>query len=87
MEEAAFGLIRARDRTVPAMSGEVRLAVTEAFGTFWLGPRLVEFQRAYPKLNVDLACAMRSADVLRLEADVAIQLRHEDEKRDGRAEE
>jgi DNA-binding transcriptional LysR family regulator len=74
MEEAAFGLVRARDRTVPAMSGEVRIAVTEAFGTFWLGPRLVEFQRAYPKLKVDLACAMRSADVLRLEADVAIQL-------------
>jgi DNA-binding transcriptional LysR family regulator len=74
MEEAAFGLVRARDRTVPAMSGKVRLGVTEAFGTFWLGPRLVEFQRAYPRLQVDLACVMRSADVLRLEADVAIQL-------------
>jgi len=74
MEEAAFGLVRARDRAVPEMSGEVRLGVTEAFGTFWLGPRLVEFQRAYPQLGIDLACAMRSADVLRLEADVAIQL-------------
>ena len=72
MEEAAFGLVRARDRAVPEMSGEVRLGVTEAFGTFWLGPRLVEFQRAYPQLGIDLACAMRSADVLRLEADVAI---------------
>jgi DNA-binding transcriptional LysR family regulator len=74
MEEAAFGLVRARDRALPEMSGEVRLGVTEAFGTFWLGPRLVEFQRAYPQLAVDLACAMRSADVLRLEADLAIQL-------------
>jgi DNA-binding transcriptional LysR family regulator len=74
MEEAAFGLVRARDRALPDMRGEVRLAVTEAFGTFWLGPRLVEFQRAYPHLQVDLACAMRSADVVRLEADVAIQL-------------
>jgi DNA-binding transcriptional LysR family regulator len=74
MEEASFGLVRARDRAVPAMSGKVRLGVTEAFGTFWIGPRLVEFQRAYPRLQVDLACAMRSADVLRLEADVAIQL-------------
>jgi DNA-binding transcriptional LysR family regulator len=74
MEEAAFGLVRARDRALPEMSGEVRLGVTEAFGTFWLGPRLVEFQRAYPHLGVDLACAMREADVLRLEADIAIQL-------------
>ena len=74
MEEAAFGLVRARNRAVPAMSGEVRIGITEAFGTFWLGPRLVEFQRAYPQLAVDLMCAMRSADVLRMEVDVAIQL-------------
>src|SRR5579871_4612014 len=74
MEEAAFGLVRARDRAGPSMSGEVRIGVTEAFGTFWLGPRLVEFQRAFPQLAVDLMCAMRSADVLRMEVDLAIQL-------------
>ena len=74
MEEAAFGLVRARDRAAPALSGEVRIGITEAFGTFWLGPRLVEFQRTLPQLAVDLMCAMRSADVLRMEADLAIQL-------------
>ncbi len=74
MEEAAFGLLRTRNRQVPSMSGKVRIGVTEAFGTFWLGPRLVDFQRAYPQLTVDLMCAMRSADVLRLEADIAVQL-------------
>ncbi len=74
MEVAAFGLIRARDRALPAISGEVRLAVTEGLGTFWLAPRLVEFQRAYPALLIDLSCAMRSADVLRMEADVSVQL-------------
>src|SRR6201999_255836 len=74
MEVASFGLIRARDRSVPAMAGELKLAVTEGLGTFWLAPRLVEFQRANPKLMVHLNCAMKSADVLRLEADVSIQL-------------
>jgi DNA-binding transcriptional LysR family regulator len=74
MEEAAITLVGARDRIVPAMSGEVRIGVTEALGAFWLGPRLIEFQRAYPQLAVDLMCAMRSADVLRMEVDVAIQL-------------
>jgi DNA-binding transcriptional LysR family regulator len=74
MEEAAIALVRTRDRAVPAMSGEVRIGVTEAFGAFWLGPRLIEFQRAYPQLAVDMMCAMRSADVLRMEVDVAIQL-------------
>jgi DNA-binding transcriptional LysR family regulator len=74
MEEASFGLDRALSQTTSALSGEVRLAVTEGLGTFWLAPRLVEFQRAYPGLLVDLKCEMRSADVLRLEADVAVQL-------------
>jgi DNA-binding transcriptional LysR family regulator len=74
MEEASFGLDRALSRTTPALSGEVRFAVTEGLGTFWVAPRLIEFQRAYPGLLVDLKCEMRSADVLRLEADVAVQL-------------
>ena len=74
MEEASFGLDRALNRTTPALSGEVRFAVTEGLGTFWVAPRLVEFQRAHPGLLVDLKCEMRSADILRLEADVAVQL-------------
>lgn len=74
METASFGLVRARDRTQPSLTGEVRIAVTEGLGTFWLAPRLVEFQRSYPGLVVDLSCAMRSADVLRLEAEAAVQL-------------
>jgi DNA-binding transcriptional LysR family regulator len=41
-------------RLTPALSGEVRLAVTEGLGTFWLAPGLVEFQRAYPGLLVNL---------------------------------
>jgi DNA-binding transcriptional LysR family regulator len=78
MEEASFGLDRALSQTTPALTGEVRLAVTEGLGTFWLAPRLVEFQRVYPGLLVDLKCEMRSADVLRLEADVAVQLENPD---------
>jgi DNA-binding transcriptional LysR family regulator len=74
MEEASFGMDRALNRATPALSGEVRFAVTEGLGTFWVAPRLVEFQRAHPGLLVDLKCEMRAVDVLRLEADVAVQL-------------
>ena len=73
MEVAAFGLVRASDQRA-MLSGEVRLAVTEGLGTFWIAPRLVEFQRANPNLLVDVNCAMKSADVLRMEADIAIQI-------------
>src|SRR5947207_5102904 len=74
MEEASFGLDCTLNQATPSLSGEVRIAVTEGLGTFWLAPRLVEFQRVYSGLLVDLKCEMREADVLRLEADVAVQL-------------
>jgi DNA-binding transcriptional LysR family regulator len=74
METAAFEVLRAGDGLAGAASGEVRVAVTEGLGTFWLAPRLVEFQQSFPNVLVDLYCAMRSADVSRHEADVAIHL-------------
>lgn len=74
MEEASFGLDRTLCQSTNALAGEVRFAVTEGLGTFWIAPRLVEFQRAHPGLLVDLKCEMRSVDVLRLEADIAVQL-------------
>ncbi len=74
MEAASFGLIRAVDATVPNIAGKVKIAVTEGTGTFWLAPRLVELQRAYPKLLVDLKCLMSPVDVSSLEADLAVQL-------------
>ena len=79
MEDASFGLDCTLNQAAPALSGEVRVAVTEGLGTFWLAPRLVEFQRANPGLLVDLKCEMRSADVMRLEADVAVQLENPDQ--------
>ena len=74
MEAASFDLLRASNSVANAVSGEVRVAVTEGLGTFWLAPRLVEFQQSFPNILVDLHCAMRSADVSRHEADVAIHL-------------
>ena len=74
MEAASFELLRASNGVANALSGEIRVAVTEGLGTFWLAPRLVEFQQSFPNILVDLYCAMRSADVSRHEADIAIHL-------------
>ena len=74
MEAASFDLLRAGSSVANTLSGEVRVAVTEGLGTFWLAPRLVEFQQSFPNILVDLHCAMRSADVSRHEADIAIHL-------------
>ena len=73
MEAASLDIVRARN-IGETMSGEVRLGVTEGLGTFWLAPRLVEYQREHPGLLVDLRCAMHPTDVLRLETDVTVQI-------------
>src|ERR1700738_3086253 len=74
MEAASFDLRRPGDSVTNTLTGEVRVAISEGLGTFWLAPRLFEFQQSFPSILVDLHCAMRSADVSRHEADVAIHL-------------
>lgn len=74
MEAAAFGLMRGETPSNQGTSEEVRVAISEGLGTFWLLPRLVEFQQRNPNVLVDLNCGMRAIDVLRLEADIAVQL-------------
>ena len=74
MEAASFDLLRARASSTETLAGEIRLSVTDAIGTYWLNLRLAEFQRSFPNILVDLHCAVRSADVSRNEADIAIHL-------------
>jgi DNA-binding transcriptional LysR family regulator len=52
---------------------EVTIAVTEGLGSYWVMPQLVELQRTNPMTAINLLCSMESVDVLRLEADMAIQ--------------
>ncbi len=74
MESASFELIRGSKDLDDAVSGEVKLSITEGLGAFWIAPRLVEFRDRHSEVTINLRCAMSKADVLRLEADVAIQL-------------
>ncbi|MFH6783624.1 MULTISPECIES: LysR family transcriptional regulator [Methylobacterium] len=74
MEASAYQILRAGDYYSSVIDGEVKIAVTEGLGSAWLVPRIIEFQRRHPRLRIDLSCGMTSADVLRMEADVAVQL-------------
>src|SRR6266568_425180 len=74
MERHAFNVFRRASRSHNDTSGTVRVAVTEGPGNFWILPRLIDFQKTYRKITVDLRCAMEQADVARLESDIAIQL-------------
>ncbi|WFU69019.1 MULTISPECIES: LysR family transcriptional regulator [unclassified Bradyrhizobium] len=74
MERHAFNVFRRASRSSNDTAGTVRVAVTEGPGNFWILPRLIDFQKTYHKITVDLRCAMEQADVARLESDIAIQL-------------
>jgi len=74
MEEASFDLRRGTGKPSLGVSGEIRISVTEGLGTFWLMPRLAAFQRANPRLIVELNTTMRPSDPVRLEADVGVQI-------------
>jgi len=73
MERLSFNVLRTASQSVAVPRGVVRVAVTEGPGTYWVLPRLIDFQNTYQSLTVDLNCAMEQADVARLEADIAIQ--------------
>jgi DNA-binding transcriptional LysR family regulator len=73
MENALIELQRRSQVDKHAKRGRVTVAVTEGLGSFWVMPRLVDFQRANPDTTIDLYCGMESVDVLRLEADMSIQ--------------
>ncbi len=73
METAIYDVYRRVEAQDTTTRGVVRVSVTEGIGTYWIMPRLVEFQRQFPFLIIDMRCAMESADVLRMEADIAVQ--------------
>jgi len=74
MENASFEVLQARNISGKQIDGEVSIAATEGLGSGWLVPRLVNFQRANPKLVVNLRCGQTPPDLLRLEADLSVQL-------------
>ena len=74
MEQAARHVHRVSQKGLSQLTGNVRISVTEGIGTFWVMPRLVEFQRAHPKLIIELNCTMRPPDPGRMEADIGIQI-------------
>lgn len=73
MERASYPLRAQLDQDLTTR-GTVRCSVTEGLGTMWILPHLAPFSRTHPSTIVDLRCAMEVADVLRMEADVAVQL-------------
>ena len=54
--------------------GQLKVTATQAFGSSWLTPCLLEFIDLYPDIEVDLVLEDRELDLSMREADVAIRM-------------
>ncbi len=75
MERATFSIVRQTQVSHEGIRGLVRVAITEGLGTYWVLPRLIEFQKANRFLTFELQETMEVTDVGRLQADISIQFR------------
>src|SRR5580704_2474112 len=73
MERCSLDIIRRTKIVDERLRGAVRIAITEGLGTYWLMPKLIEFQYANRMLTFELNCTMELTDVSRLQADISIQ--------------
>lgn len=69
---AAADSVAGRDTEV---TGTVRLATPEVFGTFLVAPHIAELQGRHPRLVLELAPESRSISLSKREADIAITVR------------
>jgi len=75
VERAEAAIIEGFETTsVGGPSGLIRIGAPEAFCSLFLGPRLPEFQKAHPRIQVDLITPSWVPDPLKREVDLAILL-------------
>jgi DNA-binding transcriptional LysR family regulator len=73
MERATFNIVRQSQISHKGTRGLVWVAITEGLGTYWVLPRLLEFQKTNRYLTFELQETMELTDVGRLQADISIQ--------------
>jgi DNA-binding transcriptional LysR family regulator len=57
-----------------ALSGHLRVGATEAFGSYVLAPLMVDFERRFPNITLDIMPVPRFISLSKREADIAISL-------------
>ena len=63
------------------VSGVVRLATPEAFGTYFIAPRAHRLHAQHPQIELELAPESRAVNLSKREADIAISLYRPDQGR------
>ncbi len=74
MESAALDLERAAAGRDALAVGSIRLTTTEALAHQVVAPAIADLRKQHPDLRVDLAVGVRSLDIARREADLAVRV-------------
>jgi DNA-binding transcriptional LysR family regulator len=74
MEELSDEIARDATDAARELAGVVRVSTMEAFGSFYLAPRLSQFVNRHPQLSVQLVNAQHVLNLLEREADVSINM-------------
>jgi len=74
MENAALDLERVAAGRDSLAAGSVRLTATEALARQIIAPAIAELRKSHPDLRIDLAVGVRSLDIARREADLALRV-------------
>jgi DNA-binding transcriptional LysR family regulator len=74
MENAALDLERIAAGRDSLAVGSIRLTATEALAHRVIAPAIAELRKSHPALQVDLAVGVRSLDIARREADLAVRV-------------
>src|SRR5215468_3940708 len=73
MENAALDLERVAAGRDSLVAGSVRVTTTEALAYQLIGPAIAALRRAHPDLRIDLTVGVRSLDISRRDADLAVR--------------
>lgn len=73
MENAALDLERIAAGRDSLVTGSVRVTTTEALAYHVIGPAVAALRQAHPELQVDLTVGVRSLDIARRDADLAVR--------------
>jgi len=74
MENATLDLERIAAGRDSLAAGSIRLTATEALAHRVIAPAIAELRKSHPDLQVDLAVGVRSLDIARREADLAVRV-------------
>jgi DNA-binding transcriptional LysR family regulator len=74
IEEQVLAAGRSVERQDDVVSGVVRLATTESFGTHFIAPRVHLLHAAHPGIELELVPQSRTVSLSKREADIAVSL-------------